>query len=73
MALKKSQLYFSLWQGCDELRGGRDASQYNDYILTLLFMKHVLWEMDSLGIDPFHVSGRDKRLFHSLRCTDGPS
>ena len=41
MALKKSQLYLSLWQSCDELRGGMDASQYKDYVLTLLFMKYV--------------------------------
>ena len=41
MAIKKSQLYASLWQNCDELRGGMDASQYKDYILTLLFMKYV--------------------------------
>ena len=41
MALKKSQLYASLWQSCDELRGGMDASQYKDYVLTLLFMKYV--------------------------------
>ncbi len=41
MAIKKSQLYASLWQSCDELRGGMDASQYKDYILTLLFMKYV--------------------------------
>ena len=41
MALKKSQLYSSLWQSCDELRGGMDASQYKDYILTLLFMKYI--------------------------------
>ena len=41
MALKKSQLYSSLWQSCDELRGGMDASQYKDYVLTLLFMKYV--------------------------------
>jgi len=41
MALKKSQLYQSLWQSCDELRGGMDASQYKDYVLTLLFMKYV--------------------------------
>jgi len=41
MALKKSQLYSSLWQSCDELRGGMDASQYKDYILTLLFVKYV--------------------------------
>src|SRR5881227_670950 len=41
MALKKSQLYSSLWASCDELRGGMDASQYKDYVLTLLFMKYV--------------------------------
>ena len=41
MAIKKTQLYSSLWQSCDELRGGMDASQYKDYILTLLFMKYV--------------------------------
>ena len=41
MALRKSHLYSSLWKSCDELRGGMDASQYKDYILTLLFMKYV--------------------------------
>ena len=41
MAVKKSQLYSSLWQSCDELRGGMDASQYKDYVLTLLFMKYI--------------------------------
>ncbi|MDG6251748.1 type I restriction-modification system subunit M N-terminal domain-containing protein, partial [Methanocalculus sp.] len=41
MAIKKSELYRSLWSSCDELRGGMDASQYKDYVLTLLFMKYV--------------------------------
>jgi type I restriction enzyme M protein len=41
MALKKSDLYSSLWAGANELRGGMDASQYKDYVLTLLFMKYV--------------------------------
>ncbi|MFZ0728173.1 MAG: type I restriction-modification system subunit M N-terminal domain-containing protein [Desulfobacterales bacterium] len=41
MALKKSELYFSLWSSCDELRGGMDASQYKDYVLVLLFIKYV--------------------------------
>ncbi len=41
MALKKSELYSSLWKSCDELRGGMDASQYKDYVLTLLFIKYV--------------------------------
>ena len=48
MALKKSQLYGSLWSSCDELRGGMDASQYKDYVLTLLFMKYVSDKKDSL-------------------------
>ena len=47
MAIKKSQLYASLWRSCDELRGGMDASQYKDYILTLLFMKYVSDKADS--------------------------
>ena len=41
MAIKKSELYSSLWAGCDELRGGMDASQYKDYVLVLLFLKYV--------------------------------
>jgi len=41
MALKKSELYSSLWQSCDELRGGMDASQYKDFVLVLLFVKYV--------------------------------
>jgi len=41
MTLRKSDLYGSLWKSCDELRGGMDASQYKDYILTLLFVKYV--------------------------------
>src|SRR5690554_2101086 len=41
MALKKSELYSSIWQACDELRGGMDASQYKDYVLSLLFVRYV--------------------------------
>src|SRR3989454_2690456 len=41
MAIKKSELYSSIWKSCDELRGGMDASQYKDYVLVLLFVKYV--------------------------------
>lgn len=41
MAIKKSELYTSLWASCNELRGGMDASQYKDYVLVLLFVKYI--------------------------------
>ena len=50
MALKKSELYSSLWSSCDELRGGMDASQYKDYVLVLLFIQHVI---DKFAGTPF--------------------
>lgn len=49
MAIKKSELYSSLWASCDELRGGMDASQYKDYVLVLLFVKYV---SDKYANDP---------------------
>ncbi|MCD4794913.1 MAG: type I restriction-modification system subunit M [Bacteroidales bacterium] len=46
MAIKKSELYSSLWASCDELRGGMDAGQYKDYVLVMLFLKYISdkWE-----------------------------
>lgn len=41
MAVKKSELYSSLWASCDELRGSMDASQYKDYVLVMLFIKYI--------------------------------
>ena len=41
MAIKKSELYSTLWKCCDELRGGMDASQYKDYVLVILFVKYI--------------------------------
>lgn len=41
MAVKKSELYSTLWKCCDELRGGMDASQYKDYVLAILFVKYI--------------------------------
>lgn len=49
MAIKKSELYSSLWASCDALRGGMDASQYKDYVLIILFVKYV---SDRYGNDP---------------------
>jgi len=50
LALKKSDLYSSLWGSADELRGSMDASQYKDYVLTLLFVKYV---SDKAKADPY--------------------
>jgi type I restriction enzyme M protein len=52
MAIKKSELYSSLWASCDELRGGMDASQYKDYVLTMLFVKYV---SDKYAGDPMSL------------------
>ena len=52
VALKKSDLYSSLWKSADELRGSMDASQYKDYVLTILFVKYV---SDKAKSDPFSL------------------
>lgn len=41
MAVKKSQLYSTIWSLCDDLRGGVDPADYKYYILTLLFVKYL--------------------------------
>ena len=41
VAVKKSEIYNRIWQRCDMLRGGMDASQYKDYVLSILFIKYV--------------------------------
>jgi type I restriction enzyme M protein len=62
MAIKKSELYSSLWASCDELRGGMDASQYKDYVLAMLFIKYVSDKRGSLNIDvPSGASFDDMR------------
>ncbi len=55
MALKKSELYSSLWSSCDELRGGMDASQYKDYVLVLLFIKYVSDKYAGLPYAPITI------------------
>ncbi|MEL7024213.1 MAG: type I restriction-modification system subunit M [Pseudomonadota bacterium] len=55
MALKKSELYSSLWASCDELRGGMDASQYKDYVLVLLFIKYVSDKYSGVPFAPITI------------------
>lgn len=49
MAIKKSQLYSTIFESCNKLRGGMDASQYKDYVLVVLFLKYI---SDKKKVDP---------------------
>lgn len=55
MAVKKSELYSSIWASCDELRGGMDPSQYKDYVLVLLFIKYVSDKYDGVPFAPITI------------------
>ena len=55
MALKKSELYSSLWESCNELRGGMDASQYKDYVLVLLFVKYISDKYSGKSYSPITI------------------
>lgn len=50
MAVKKSDLYSSIWETANQLRGGMDASQYKDYVLAVLFIKYI---SDKYKNDPY--------------------
>lgn len=70
MAIKKSELYSSIWKSCDELRGGMDASQYKDYVLVLLFVKYVTDKYkDDKGYPPIKV--RDGGSFEEMKAAKG--
>lgn len=55
MAIKKSELYSSLWASCDELRGGMDASQYKDYVLVMLFIKYISDKYSGVTYSPIEI------------------
>ena len=73
MAIKKSDLYSSLRQSCDELRGGMDASQYKDYFLFMLFIKYIAayavrrQRYIAFGWGGTHCIGRPADIF-SVAC-----
>lgn len=71
MAVKKSELYSSLWSSCDQLRGGMDASLYKDYILTLLFVKYVT---DKFSGDRYaEIEIPEGGSFHDMVAAKGKS
>jgi type I restriction enzyme M protein len=69
MAIKKSELYSSLWASCDELRGGMDASQYKDYVLVMLFLKYISDKWAGMPYAPITIpKGSD---FNDMRALKG--
>ncbi len=62
MAIKKSELYSSLWASCDELRGGMDASHYKDYVLVMLFMKYISDKWAGKSFVPIIIQELKSRL-----------
>src|SRR5207253_5919297 len=71
MALKKSELYSSLWSSCDELRGGMDASQYKDYVLVLLFIKYITDKYAGMPYAP--ITGPKGASFKDMVALKGKS
>jgi type I restriction enzyme M protein len=71
MAIKKSELYSSLWSSCDELRGGMDASQYKDYVLVLLFIKYVSDKYANIPYAPITIP--DGTSFKDMIALKGKS
>jgi hypothetical protein len=71
MAIKKSDLYSSIWASCDELRGGMDASQYKDYVLFMLFIKYVSdrYGDSSDSVPPVVIP--KGRIFSDMRALKG--
>ncbi|HOX52849.1 MAG TPA: N-6 DNA methylase, partial [Fibrobacteria bacterium] len=73
MAVKKSDLYSSIWASCDQLRGGMDASLYKNYVLSLLFIKYITdkyWNSDDF--DPL-VKIPAGASFHDMKALRGKS
>jgi type I restriction enzyme M protein len=71
MAIKKSELYSSLWASCDELRGGMDASQYKDYVLVMLFIKYVSDKYAGQPFSPIEIP--DGATFSDMILLKGKS
>ena len=70
MAIKKSQLYRTLWESCNALRGSMDASQYKDYVLIILFVKYLSDKAGQPGFRLKMPEGCYFRDFVSLKQND---
>ena len=72
MAIKKTEIYRSLWASCDALRGGMDPSQYKDYVLAMLFIKYVSDKYAGVPFAPITVpEGASFEDMKNLRGSEG--
>src|ERR1700738_837394 len=39
--LRQDDILSAVWRACDTFRGAVDATQYKDYVLTILFLKYI--------------------------------
>src|SRR6185312_13951860 len=68
MAIKKTELYGAIWSSCDALRGGMDASQYKDYVLSLLFIKYISDKYADVPYAPITIpKGADFQAMAALK------
>jgi type I restriction enzyme M protein len=66
--LTQKEINNIVWKACDTFRGTIDATQYKDYILTMLFLKYVtdVWK-DKKAAYAEKYSGDEVRIERALR------
>lgn len=66
--LTQKEINNIVWKACDTFRGTIDATQYKDYILTMLFLKYVtdVWK-DKRAAYAEKYSGDEVRIERALR------
>lgn len=66
--LTQKEINSIVWKACDTFRGTIDATQYKDYILTMLFLKYVtdVWK-DKKASYSAKYSGDEVRIERALR------
>ncbi len=66
--LTQKEINSIVWKACDTFRGTIDATQYKDYILTMLFLKYVtdVWK-DKKATYAEKYSGDEVRIERALR------
>lgn len=66
--LTQKEINSILWKACDTFRGTIDATQYKDYILTMLFLKYVtdVWK-DKKATYAEKYNGDEVRIERALR------